>query len=116
MFNGKKNGLALGGGGAKGVAHIGVLKILEREGIEIDYLSGTSAGSAVAPAWSLGLSIAELEAEAEWLAQPINWHQLVAFGNIKQSLIGNQDLLAYLNRIFKYAVCVMSIHPNRIIK
>jgi len=98
-----KIGLALGGGGAKGVAHIGVLKVLTREGIKIDYLAGTSAGAAVAAAWSLGMSISELENEAAWLANPSNWHELVSLGNIKKSLIGNTDLLAYLNRLLKYS-------------
>lgn len=37
-------GLVLSGGGAKGVAHIGVLKVLEEAGIPIDYISGTSMG------------------------------------------------------------------------
>lgn len=43
-----KIGLALSGGGAKGAAHIGVLKALEEEGIEISYISGTSSGSIIA--------------------------------------------------------------------
>ena len=42
-----KVGLALGGGGARGIAHIGVLKVLEEEGIEVDAISGTSFGSIV---------------------------------------------------------------------
>ena len=44
---GKKVGLALGGGAARGIAHIGVLNILEREGIPIDLIAGTSIGAAV---------------------------------------------------------------------
>lgn len=43
----KKIGLALGGGGAKGLAHIGVIKILEKYGIPIDYIAGTSMGAMV---------------------------------------------------------------------
>jgi len=43
----KKVGLALGGGGAKGIAHIGVIKELERCGIEISFISGTSMGALV---------------------------------------------------------------------
>ena len=43
----KKVGLVLSGGGAKGVAHIGVLKVLEEAGIPIDYIAGTSMGSLV---------------------------------------------------------------------
>ena len=45
MFEGYKVGLALSGGGAKGIAHLGVLKVLEERGIEVDYLSGVSAGA-----------------------------------------------------------------------
>jgi len=45
---GKKIGLALGGGAARGMAHIGVLNVLEREGIPIDLIAGTSVGAAVA--------------------------------------------------------------------
>ena len=47
LFN-TKVGLALGGGGAKGVAHIGVLKAIEEANIKIDYLAGTSVGAMVA--------------------------------------------------------------------
>ncbi len=43
----KKVGLALGGGGAKGIAHIGVIKELEKAGIEISFISGTSIGALV---------------------------------------------------------------------
>ena len=43
----KKVGVVLSGGGAKGVAHIGVLKVLEEAGIPIDYISGTSMGAIV---------------------------------------------------------------------
>jgi NTE family protein len=43
----KKVGLALGGGGAKGLAHIGVIKVLEKYGIPIDYIAGTSMGAFV---------------------------------------------------------------------
>ena len=45
MAERKKVGLVLGGGGAKGVAHIGVLKVLEEAGIPIDYITGTSMGA-----------------------------------------------------------------------
>lgn len=57
-FNGmaqrKKVGLVLGGGGAKGAAHIGVLKVLEEAGIPIDYIAGTSIGSIVGGLYSIG--------------------------------------------------------------
>ena len=45
LYARKKVGLVLGGGGAKGVSHIGVLKVLEEAGIPIDYIAGTSMGA-----------------------------------------------------------------------
>lgn len=59
-----KVGLALSGGGARGLAHIGVLKVLEREGIKVDYLAGTSMGGVIAAAYALGLDPAYMEQEA----------------------------------------------------
>ena len=56
-----KIGLALGGGGAKGAAHIGVLKILEQHNIPIDYIAGTSIGSVVGGMYATGLSADEVE-------------------------------------------------------
>lgn len=49
-----KIGLALSGGGAKGAAHIGVLQALKEEGINIDYISGTSSGSIIATLYACG--------------------------------------------------------------
>jgi NTE family protein len=51
----KKLGLALGGGGARGMAHVGVIRVLEREGIPIDCIAGTSVGSLVGAAYAAGL-------------------------------------------------------------
>ncbi len=53
--------LALGGGGARGAAHIGVLRVLEREGYQIRGVSGTSIGSIVAALYALTRSAAEVE-------------------------------------------------------
>jgi NTE family protein len=63
-------GLALSGGGAKGLAHIGVLKVLEAEGIFPDYVSGTSMGSIVGGLYAIGYTPAELEA----LAKRLDWN------------------------------------------
>lgn len=49
-------GLALGGGGTRGIAHLGVLKVLEDEGIHIDCIAGTSMGAIVGGLWAAGLS------------------------------------------------------------
>jgi len=51
---GLKVGLALGAGAAKGYAHIGVLRVLERAGVPVDYLAGTSIGGVVAALFALG--------------------------------------------------------------
>jgi len=60
----RKIGLALSGGGARGLAHIGVLKVLEREGISVDFLAGTSMGGMVAAFYAAGLDATYLEQEA----------------------------------------------------
>jgi len=54
-------GLALGGGGARGGAHIGLLKVLERECIEVGAIAGTSAGGIVGGLYAAGLSAGEIE-------------------------------------------------------
>jgi NTE family protein len=56
-----KIGLVLGGGGAKGAAHIGVLKVMEEQKIPVDYIAGTSMGAIVAALYASGLTAAELE-------------------------------------------------------
>lgn len=56
----KKVGLVLGSGAARGMAHIGVLDILEREGIAIDMIAGTSAGAAVGALYAQGKNADEI--------------------------------------------------------
>lgn len=56
-----KVGLALGGGGARGAAHIGVLKVFEEENIPVDYIVGTSVGSLVGALYAGGLTPKEIE-------------------------------------------------------
>jgi NTE family protein len=62
-------GLVLSGGGARGAAHVGVLKVLERERIPIDAIAGTSMGAVVGGLYASGLSAGEISAlveSAEW--------------------------------------------------
>lgn len=54
MFNGKKIGLALSGGGALGAAHIGAIEALEKNGIKIDYICGVSSGAIIGLAYAAG--------------------------------------------------------------
>ncbi|MCH1920507.1 patatin-like phospholipase family protein [Shewanella sp. A3A] len=56
-----KVGLVLSGGGAKGAAHVGVIKILEQHHIPVDYVAGTSIGAYVGGLYALGYSAAEIE-------------------------------------------------------
>jgi NTE family protein len=57
----KKIGLVLSGGGAKGFAHIGVLKVLEQAGVKIDYIGGTSMGSVVGGLYAVGYSATQID-------------------------------------------------------
>ena len=56
-----KVGLVLSGGGAKGLAHIGALKVIEEAGIKIDYIGGTSMGAIVGALYASGYSASELD-------------------------------------------------------
>lgn len=67
-------GLALSGGGARGLAHIGVLKVLERERIPIDLIAGTSMGAVIGGLYASGMSVDALENELRGL----NWGDLFA--------------------------------------
>src|SRR5215470_6892795 len=57
-------GLALSGGSFRGLAHIGVLRTLERYGLAPDFVAGTSAGSLIGALWAAGRSADEIEAIA----------------------------------------------------
>jgi NTE family protein len=67
-------GLVLGGGGAKGGAHIGVIKVLEEMHIPIDCIAGTSMGSIVGAAYATGASADELEK----IVTSISWREVLA--------------------------------------
>ncbi|HSD46724.1 MAG TPA: patatin-like phospholipase family protein [Pyrinomonadaceae bacterium] len=54
-------GLALSGGAARGIAHVGVLRALTENNIPIDYVAGTSAGSLVGGAWASGMPLDQIE-------------------------------------------------------
>jgi NTE family protein len=60
-------GLVLSGGGARGLAHVGVLKVLERERIPVDLIAGTSMGAIVGGLYASGLTAAEIEDEIKRL-------------------------------------------------
>lgn len=70
-----KIGLALGGGGARGLAHVGVIKALEREDIPIDFIAGTSVGSVVGAFYALHKDSQKLLTTARQLADKMNKYQ-----------------------------------------
>ena len=69
-----KIGLVLSGGGAKGAAHIGVLKYIEEAGIPIDYIAGTSMGSIVGGMYALGYSSDEILE----IISAVDWDRLIS--------------------------------------
>ncbi len=69
-----KVGLVLSGGGARGLAHVGVLKVLERERIPVDVIAGTSMGAIVGGLYASGLSALEVEREV----QRLDWDNVFA--------------------------------------
>ena len=71
-----KVGLALGGGAARGLAHIGVLRALVREGIPIDIITGTSMGAVVGGAYAAMGDIAEIERRVRGLLTSGEFQQM----------------------------------------
>ena len=67
-------GVVLGGGGARGAAHIGVLKELERQRIPIDVIAGTSMGAIIGGLYASGMSVTELEE----LIDSLNWAKVLS--------------------------------------
>jgi NTE family protein len=67
-------GLALGGGGARGGAHLGVLKVLDELRIPIDYIAGTSAGAVIGGLYASGMSLRDLEATV----RSLDWQNLLS--------------------------------------
>ena len=86
-----KIGVALGGGFARGIAHLGVLRVLQEEKIPVDYLTGTSAGALMAVSFASGHTIPEIEHQARAT-------RFKDFGNWQLSWMGlasNQKLEHY---------------------
>ena len=92
-------GLALSGGGPRGLAHIGVLRALEREGIPVDVLAGTSMGGVIAAGYAAGLSPEDLEKEALATARIRRLLRLIDPGLPEAGLMRGQRLQAYFEEI-----------------
>ena len=90
-------GVALGGGFARGIAHVGALKVLEEEGIPIDYVAGTSVGAIIGAGYCSGMSAAELTDLARTL-------RLADFARLTLSRYGfynNDRMVRFFARVLK---------------
>ena len=79
----KKIGISLGGGSARGLAHIGVLRVLQKNKIYPDYISGTSMGAVIGASYASGNSPNQLEE----IALNTNWNEMVDFNLPWNSII-----------------------------
>ncbi len=85
-------GLALGGGAARGIAHIGVLEVLEEHAIPIDCIAGTSAGAIAGGLYAAGLSPARMRE----LVQQLRWREITKFTLPKMGLLDFDRITAWI--------------------
>jgi len=92
-----KIGLALGGGGAKGTAHVGVLKVLEELKIPVDCIAGTSMGAIVGSLYAAGMSATEIEE----VLTTVDWDDLFSDDPPREEIEfrRKQEDLTYLSKI-----------------
>jgi len=90
-------GVALGGGFARGIAHIGVLKALEEEGIPVSMIAGTSVGAIMGAAYCSGLTIAELEE----IAHQVRFTTFARWTLSRYGFASNDRMTAFLTRTLK---------------
>jgi len=91
-------GVALGGGFARGIAHVGVLNVLERENIPIHCIAGVSAGSIIAAAFASGATPGEISAAAS----SMRFGDVARWGLSKLGLASSERMTPFLQRLLKY--------------
>lgn len=96
MIRRPRLGLTLGGGGARGGAHVGVLRVLEEVGYEPDVVTGTSIGGVAAAFVAAGWSAARIEE----VIRELDFGALLNFDRTGRGLIGNHALAAALKDYF----------------
>lgn len=92
----KKIGIALSGGGARGLAHIGVLRVLVENDIPIDLIAGTSAGSAIGAAFAAGMSVDEIVG----MARKVGWTNMTQPSLSLMGLLSNAPLGTFIQKEF----------------
>jgi len=90
-------GLALGGGFARGIAHIGVLKVLEQEGIPVRVVTGTSVGALIGACYCSGLSLQEMEE----VARNTRFTTFARWTLSRCGFASNDRMIAFLTRTLK---------------
>jgi NTE family protein len=90
-------GLALGGGFARGIVHVGVLKALEAEGIPVHFVAGTSVGALIGAAYCSGVTPAELES----IAARVRFRDLARWTLSRYGFATNLRMISFLDRILK---------------
>lgn len=90
-------GLALGGGFARGIVHIGVLKVLEEENIPISCVAGTSVGALIGAAYCSGVTTAELEQ----VAARVRFRDLARWTLSRLGFATNMRMLSFMNKLLK---------------
>jgi NTE family protein len=97
----KKIGLALGSGGTRGFAHIGVLKVLISENIPIDFLVGSSAGAVIAAYFAVHGEIESFE-NLVIKMKKIDFVSLIDFISPKKALIRGTKIQKFIDKLFMY--------------
>jgi len=92
-----KIGIALGGGFARGLAHIGILKVLEEENIPVDFIAGTSVGSVIGAAYASGISAKELEE----IAALVRFKDFSRWTFSRFGLFSNDKMSIFLRKILR---------------
>ncbi len=91
-------GLALGGGAARGMAHIGVLSVLEEQGMPIDIITGISIGAIIGAIYAAGTDLSWLEK----LAVTLNWDQLIDVTVPRMGFFKTEKLYQLLDLLCKH--------------
>ncbi len=94
----KNLGVVLGGGGARGLAHIGVIKVLEEAGVSISYLAGCSMGGLIASLLSTGLPISEIDKIARRFSNTREILKLVDRTPSRKGLLAGKNIRRFLSR------------------
>ncbi len=100
QISGVSIGLVLGGGAAFGLAHIGVLKVLEEEGIPVDMVAGSSMGALIGGLWAVGYHAADLEKMAYEFKKRSNLIKLVDLVFPLSGLISGKAVMLWLHGKF----------------